>query len=89
MAISAPSPLRSAASVSKVAIARTRQRGSGYYWAIRALSVIVVLGGWEVLGGQINPVFLSTPSRIVVALVTLIRNGQLFAAQPAGHRARF
>jgi NitT/TauT family transport system permease protein len=80
MAISAPSPLRSAASVSKVAIARTRQRGSGYYWAIRALSVIVVLGGWEVLGGQINPVFLSTPSRIVVALVTLIRNGQLFEA---------
>ena len=55
-------------------------RSATYYWVVRALSVIVVLGGWEVLGAQVNPVFLSTPSRIVTALLALVRNGQIFEA---------
>ena len=50
------------------------------YWAIRAASVVVVLGAWEILGAQINPVFLSTPSRIAAALLDLASNGKLLEA---------
>ncbi len=60
--------------------ARRSGHGPGYYWAIRAASVVVVLGGWEILGAQINPIFLSTPSRIAVALWTIANNGQLAEA---------
>jgi NitT/TauT family transport system permease protein len=56
------------------------RRGSTFYWIVRGLSIVIVLGGWEILGAQINPVFLSTPSRILVALLALLRNGQLFEA---------
>src|SRR5713226_3719036 len=49
-----------------------RVRGTAFYTVVRALSVIVVLGTWEVLGAQINPIFLSTPSRIAVALFNLV-----------------
>ena len=51
-----------------------------FYWTIRGASIVVVLGAWEILGAQINPVFLSTPSRIAVALVSLVGNGQLLEA---------
>ena len=54
--------------------------GAGYYWAIRAMSVVVVLGAWEVLGAQVNPIFLSTPSRIGLALFTMARTGLIFEA---------
>jgi ABC-type nitrate/sulfonate/bicarbonate transport system permease component len=56
------------------------ERGAVFYWAIRCASIVVVLGAWEILGAQINPIFLSTPSRIAVALVGLVRNGQLLEA---------
>ncbi len=49
-------------------------------WIIRVVSLVIVLGGWEVVGSRVNPIFLSTPSRVVVAFVELIRNGQLFEA---------
>jgi NitT/TauT family transport system permease protein len=55
-------------------------RPAAFYWAIRALSVVVVLAAWEVLGASINPIFLSTPSRIALALWDITRNGQLFQA---------
>jgi NitT/TauT family transport system permease protein len=42
--------------------------------------VVVVLGAWEVFGAQINPIFLSTPSRIAVALFNLVRTGELLVA---------
>lgn len=69
-------------SVAATAPTRTRRlgRGAGYYWAIRAMSVVVVLGAWEVLGAQVNPIFLSTPSRIGLALFTMARTGLIFEA---------
>lgn len=55
-------------------------RPAAFYWLIRGLSVFVVLVAWEVLGASINPIFLSTPSRIALALFDITRNGQLFEA---------
>jgi ABC-type nitrate/sulfonate/bicarbonate transport system permease component len=55
-------------------------RPAAFYWLIRGLSVFVVLAAWEVLGASINPIFLSTPSRIALALFDITRNGQLFEA---------
>lgn len=49
-------------------------------WVIRGLSVVAVLGAWEVWGAQINPIFLSTPTRIATALFVLIRSGELLEA---------
>jgi NitT/TauT family transport system permease protein len=57
-----------------------RVRGTTFYTVVRALSVVVVLGAWEVFGAQINPIFLSTPSRIAVALFNLVRTGELLVA---------
>src|SRR5581483_12488007 len=37
-------------------------------WVIRAISVVVVFGLWQFIGGRINPIFLSQPSKIVMAL---------------------
>jgi NitT/TauT family transport system permease protein len=51
-----------------------------FYLLVRASSVVVVLGAWEVLGAQINPIFLSTPTRISVALYNLVRSGELLEA---------
>jgi NitT/TauT family transport system permease protein len=73
-------PVRPTDPLSGVRTSTTGRRGASYYWVVRAISVVVVLGGWELLGAQINPVFLSTPSRIVLALGALLRNGQLFEA---------
>ncbi len=50
------------------------------HWVIRIVSLVIVLGGWEYVGAQVNPIFLSTPTRIVTALFTLIGNGQLIEA---------
>ena len=55
-------------------------RPAAYYWLVRGLSVVVVLSAWEVFGGSINPIFLSTPSRIALALWDITRNGQLVEA---------
>jgi NitT/TauT family transport system permease protein len=55
-------------------------RPAAYYWLVRGLSVVVVLSAWEVFGGSINPIFLSTPSRIGLALFTMARSGQIFEA---------
>jgi NitT/TauT family transport system permease protein len=57
-----------------------RVRGAAFYTVVRALSVVSVLGTWEVLGAQINPIFLSTPTRIAVALFNLVRTGELLEA---------
>lgn len=56
------------------------RRSTGYYWLLRLVTLVIVLGGWELLGARVNPIFLSTPTRILAALADLIRNGQLFEA---------
>jgi ABC-type nitrate/sulfonate/bicarbonate transport system permease component len=63
-------------------VTRTRRVGrpAAFYWLLRGVSVVVVLAAWEVLGASINPIFLSTPSRIALALWDITRNGQLLQA---------
>lgn len=49
-------------------------------WMIRLASIVVVLGAWEILGRHVNPLFLSTPSAIVKAAITMTRSGELVGA---------
>ena len=49
-------------------------------WMIRAAAIVVVVGGWEVLGRQVNPLFMSYPSAIGRAAVVLIASGELLTA---------
>jgi ABC-type nitrate/sulfonate/bicarbonate transport system permease component len=46
----------------------------------RLIAIAVFLGVWQASGSFLNPLFVSTPSHVVSALVTLIGNGQLPAA---------
>lgn len=56
--------------------ARARSR----IWIVRLLSIIVVLSAWEVLGRQVNPLFMSYPTAILRAGVALVQDGELVAA---------
>jgi len=47
---------------------------------IRICAIIVTFGAWEVFGRQINPLFMSYPSKIVMGAVTLLQGGVLQAA---------
>ncbi len=49
---------------------------------IRLISLVVVIGSWELLGlsGNISPVTFSYPSAIVIAFVELMANGQRISA---------
>ena len=49
-------------------------------WVLRAISVIAVLALWQVVGSNINPIFLSTPTAIARAFVEVVRDGELFRA---------
>jgi len=49
-------------------------------WIIRGISLVVVLGAWQFVGARVNPIFLSTPTRIILALVTMFSNGQMLEA---------
>lgn len=46
-------------------------------WALRLLSVAILLGAWEVYGRQADPRLFTFPSAIARAGVELIRNGSL------------
>src|SRR6185312_305130 len=57
---------------------RTRRRPVDM--ALRLLSVVVLLGAWEIVGRKINPIFLSYPSAIARAVPQMVRDGLLGAA---------
>ena len=48
------------------------------------VSVVLVIGAWEVLGRQVDPLFMSYPSAIVMAGLEMIASGELVK----GARAR-
>lgn len=52
---------------------RARRR----YRLIRLVSILVVLGAWELVGRQINPLFMSYPTAVVRAAVQLTKTGEL------------
>jgi NitT/TauT family transport system permease protein len=47
---------------------------------VRTLSIVTFLGLWEIFGRQVNPLFMSYPSKIVLAAVELAQSGALGAA---------
>ncbi len=47
---------------------------------VRGVSVLVALVGWEIFGRQVNPLFMSYPSAILAAAVSVGSNGELEAA---------
>ena len=46
--------------------------------AIRIVSLIVVLGGWEYFGRQVNPVLFTYPTAVASAAVKMIASGELW-----------
>tara|TARA_A100001391_G_scaffold205403_1_gene205772 strand:- start:58015 stop:58839 length:825 start_codon:yes stop_codon:yes gene_type:complete len=51
-----------------------RSRRLAWY---RLTSIVLVVGGWEILGQNINPLFLAPPSAILVAAYEMTLSGQL------------
>ena len=49
-------------------------------WLIRLCSVVFVIGAWEVLGRQVDPLFMSYPSAIAVAAAQMTATGELLTA---------
>ena len=45
---------------------------------IRLLSLVCILGIWEIFGGMIDPVLFTVPSKIAVAAVGMIASGELW-----------
>jgi NitT/TauT family transport system permease protein len=56
--------------------ARRRRR----LWLIRLAAIVVVFGGWEGLGRQVSPLFMSYPSAVAAAAVRLAGTGELWEA---------
>jgi len=48
--------------------------------ALPAISVLVFLGIWQIVGGRINPILLATPSKVGEAFVDINREGLLWPA---------
>lgn len=46
-------------------------------WMIRLAAIAFVLGGWEIVGRDVNPLFMSYPSAIVESAVMMIASGEL------------
>ena len=55
----------------------TPPSGKSRLWIVRALSIIGVVGAWEIFGRQVDPLFMSYPSAIAVAAVSMIASGEL------------
>jgi NitT/TauT family transport system permease protein len=49
-------------------------------WILRAASIALVLCAWQIVGGSINPIFLSTPTAIAGAFVNMVASGELISA---------
>lgn len=47
---------------------------------VKLITFAVVIVTWEVVGHFINPLFLSSPSAIVIAFAELMQSGELFSA---------
>lgn len=41
------------------------------------LSVLAVLIVWQIVGSRLNPIFISTPTRVFDALVTMLKDGEM------------
>jgi NitT/TauT family transport system permease protein len=57
---------------------RRRRKTQLQNLGIRLLSLVCVLGIWEIFGGMIDPVLFTVPSKIAVAAVGMIASGELW-----------
>jgi NitT/TauT family transport system permease protein len=55
-------------------------RAKSKAWIVRLISMIVVIGAWEIVGRRVSPLFLSSPSAIARAGVAMAASGELFSA---------
>ena len=58
-----------------------------WMWAIRLTSIVVVIGGWEIFGRQVDQLFMSYPSAIFVAGMRLVSTGELTNALASSLRS--
>lgn len=56
------------------------EQPKSYLWVVRLISVVTVLGSWEILGRRVDPLFMSYPSAISVAAYDMIMSGELMRA---------
>ncbi len=49
-------------------------------WIIRLTSIVLVVGGWQIVGAHVNPLFLSTPTAILTAAKVMGGSGELWSA---------
>lgn len=54
--------------------------GGKRLWIVRLASIFIVIGAWEIVGRQINPLFMSYPSAILDSAGTQIVSGELLEA---------
>ena len=47
---------------------------------VKLVTFVIVMTAWEIAGRYINPLFLSSPSAILVAFVELVKSGELASA---------
>jgi NitT/TauT family transport system permease protein len=53
---------------------------SGRDWAVRVVSVLIVLAAWQLYAPHVNPIFLRPPSAVVQAFFDMLGDGTLQAA---------
>jgi NitT/TauT family transport system permease protein len=58
----------------------TPAQAHSFAWAVRLAAICVTLIGWELIGRQINPLFMSYPTAIAQAGWTMLASGELGAA---------
>jgi sulfonate transport system permease protein len=57
---------------------RRRRREATQAWAVRAVSLTVILVLWQVVGAQIDPILFTTPGAVFHAAVKMIGSGELW-----------
>jgi NitT/TauT family transport system permease protein len=58
----------------------TPTRSGNKSWIVRLVSIVAVLSAWEIFGRRVNPLFMSYPTAIAKAGVTLVASGELLEA---------
>lgn len=69
--------------------APTRGRGRVPAWVIRLISWSVVLVAWQITAAQVDPRFLTTPTKMLAAFVDLVQAGELHEALLSSVRSLF
>ncbi|HTM76482.1 MAG TPA: ABC transporter permease [Devosia sp.] len=62
--------------VEELAINKPNRR----YWMVRLISIFTVFLAWEVLGRQVDPLFIAWPTQIIAAAIAMINSGELGGA---------